>query len=376
MKYIILKHSSIKIFLFVLFLCGTAYTGTNDPLKAGIALTKEISEKFMPADTCPKYKVYTKKVVTSSSRGQISNTGWVLKKEIQTCETVSKEEVSTGYDTRYINQPENNDEVITTEIFEKYESNECKASKNTKELKMSFGLIDETIESVEKLANKVPKLEIKLSVKPNLTVKKGEECCTKDKPPVQYTELKGGVEVQCEILFNLFGLPDVNESIKLWPFLLIIKLQNKVYAGPYGKGDIEGVGRFYGELGDKQSYPECKSCFYLNFKYEGGVKLGIKLGGKIALYHWSPLSKGKAGFDVTGEPDEEIKAEADAGVTFGVEIRGTYANDICVKPKPGLHGKVAIGSAKAALKFSLKLGPLSFNPKYEIPLMDGIGFEW
>jgi len=250
----------------------------------------------------------------------------------------------------------------------------CEASKTTKELKISFIAIENAIKEGEKIANNIPRVEAKINCKPQLTVKRGEECCAKDKPPVTYTELKGGVEGSFEININLWGIPDINYSLKLWPVLLVAEFKCKLFVGPTGKINIDGVGKFYGELDNPVSYqPQCSSCWYLNLKAEGFTRLGVKVGGDIKIFHWSPFGEGKAGFDVNGEPDEKIEASAEASVSLGATLNGTYRSSKgCEKPAEGLHGTLNIGKAKANLKFNLKLGPISFDPNFEVNLFDGI----
>jgi hypothetical protein len=179
---------------------------------------------------------------------------------------------------------------------EKYK---CKASKNTKELKIGFIAVEKTCKSVEEYANKIPRVEAKINIKPQLTVKQGEECCSEDKPPVQYTELKGGVEGSMEVKITLWGIPDINYSLKLWPVLLIAEFKCKLTVGPQVKFNVDGVGKFYGELlNPSDPGPECKSCWYLNLKAEGFIKLGVEAGGSINIYHWSPFGEGEAGLNL------------------------------------------------------------------------------
>jgi hypothetical protein len=107
------------------------------------------------------------------------------------------------------------------------------------------------------------------------------------------------------------------------------------------------------------------------------ARIGAKLGGSIKVWHWSPLSKGKAGFDVTGPPDETVEASAEASASLGMTFTGTYGVfDDCKKPPPGTHGDLKLGKAKLNFKLNVKLGPLSFDPSYEVPLMDGIAFSF
>ena len=267
--------------------------------------------------------------------------------------------------------------VVNNQDLYTREREECKASKNTKELKISLGVLDEIIKSTEEIANKIPRVELKIFVKPELTVKQGEECCSKDKPPVTYTELKGGVEGGYELNINLWGIPDINYSLKVWPVLFIAEFKLKVYAGPTGKIALEGVGKAYGDLLGKDPRPDCKGCIFFNIKAEGFLRIGIKAGGGIKIYHWSPLGKGKAGFDILEKPDEEIEISAEASASIGNTFNGTWAGiGDCTQPEKGLHGVFKIGKAKANLKFNVKLGPLSFDPNFEINLFDGKEFKF
>jgi hypothetical protein len=220
--------------------------------------------------------------------------------------------------------------------------------------------------------NKIPRVEAKVSVKTQVTAKQGEECCSPELPPVSYTELKGGVEGSAEVNINLWGIPDINYSVKLWPVLIIAEFKCKLFAGPTGKANLDAIGKFYGKLLDKDIRPDCKACLYLNYKLEYFLRIGVKAGGDISIYHWSPFGGGKAGFDVTGGPDEKIEASAEASVSLGGTANGTWAGiGDCKKPPPGLHGVIKIGKAKANLKFNITLGPISISPNFECDLFDG-----
>ena len=252
----------------------------------------------------------------------------------------------------------------------------CHADKNVKELKFTMTAIEDIAKSVEEVANKIPRVEAKVYVRPEVNIRRGEECCSYDKPPATWTEIRGGVEGGFEVNINLWGLPDLNYSLKLWPVLLIAQFQCKLFWGPTGKISLEPVGKFYGELlGEKR--PDCQACFYWNLKAEGFVRVGVKAGGKVSLYHWSPLAKGGAGFDVTGEPDETLEVSGEASASLGETFSGTYVNDPgCQNPEQGLHGIFKLGKAKANLKFTVKLGPLSCDPSFELNIFDGFQFPF
>lgn len=262
----------------------------------------------------------------------------------------------------------NEQNTYTTE-----EKVKCKASKNTKELKIAFVAIEKACKSAEEYANKIPRVDAKLQAKAQLTVKQGEECCIEDSPPVQYTELKGGVEGSADIKITLWGIPDINYSLKLWPVLIIAEFKCKITAGPTFKFNVDGVGKFYGELlNPVDPGPDCKSCWYLNLKEEGFIKLGVEAGGSINIYHWSPFGEGEAGFNINEAPDEKVEAKAEASASIGVTFNGTYRSvKGCKKPPEGPHGTFTFGKAKANLKFNVTLGPISFDPNFEFNLFDG-----
>jgi hypothetical protein len=246
----------------------------------------------------------------------------------------------------------------------------CKASKITKELKISLSVVEVIAKSIEEIANKIPRVEAKISIKPLIAVKQGEECCAKYGPPISYTELKGSIEGSMEVNINLWGVPDLNYSVNLWPVLVIAEFKCKLFAGPTGKINLDGVGKFYGSLGDPNP-TDCKACLYLNIKGEANLRVGVKAGGSVKVFHWSPLAEG-AGYDVTGEPDGEVEVSAEASASIGSAFNGTWAGiGDCKKPEPGVHGTLTIGKAKVNLKITVKLGPLSIDPSYEIPLFDG-----
>jgi len=250
----------------------------------------------------------------------------------------------------------------------------CKASKDVKELKISFAMIDEIIKSAEKIANSIPRVEAKIFMRPEVNIRRGEECCSPDKTPVAWTEFRGGVEGGGEININLWGIPDIKYSVTLWPVMLAVDFQCKLFAGPTAKFSLEPVGRFYGELfGEKR--PDCKACFYWNVKGEGFIRIGVKAGGKLNLYHWSPFNDGD-GFDLK-EPDETLEVSAEASASIGHTLSATYVADPgCTSPQQGFHGAYKFGKAKANLKFNVKLGPLSFDPSWEINIFDGFQFPF
>jgi|GEM_PF-3447448 hypothetical protein len=246
----------------------------------------------------------------------------------------------------------------------------CKASKNVKELKISLTVVEVIAKSIEEVANKIPRVEAKITLKPLIAVKQGEECCAEYGPPTSYTELKGSIEGAMEVNITLWGIPDLNYSVNLWPVLVVAEFKCKLFAGPTGKINLDGIGKFYGSLGNPDP-TECKACLYLNIKGEANLRVGVKAGGSVKFFHWSPLEKG-AGYDVTGKADEEIEVSAEASASIGSSFNGTWAGiGDCKKPPPGVHGTLSIGKAKVNLKVTVKLGPLSFDPSYEIPLFDG-----
>jgi hypothetical protein len=250
----------------------------------------------------------------------------------------------------------------------------CIASRLTKELKINLYAIQNAVDAIEKVLKKIPRVkDAKATVSPQITVKRGEECCAIDQPPVTYTELKGGVEGTAALTFNAWGIPDIKEEVELWAVKLKLDIECGIYVGATGKVNLLGVGKFFGELGQNDR-PDCKACYYLDFKLEAFLKAGGIIKGAIGIYHWTPFGKGTGGYEA--EPDEEVEVSADVSASFGATVDGTYASEDCSKPKPGLHGELVLGKAKANVKVKVKLGPISFEPSLEFLICDGIKFNF
>jgi hypothetical protein len=252
----------------------------------------------------------------------------------------------------------------------------CNASGITTEVKISLYAIEKAAKLIEAILKKIPKVkDPKVVVSPILTVKRGEACCSDDKLPVTYTELKGGVEGTVDLELNLWGMPDIDYEVDLWTVLLKIDVECKIYGKINGKINFTAVGKFFGALGQTDR-PDCKACYYLDFKTEIFGGLGAKMKGAVDAYFWSPLSRSEGGYDRRGKPDEEVEVSADASTTIGCTNDGTYASSDCEKPTPGLHGQLVLGKAKFNFKIKVELGPLSFHPSLEIPLLDGIKIDY
>ena len=252
----------------------------------------------------------------------------------------------------------------------------CEASKDTKEVKISFTRIVQILKFVEDALNKVPRVEAKIRVKATATAKSGEECCVKTEPPVNYLEVKAGLEASAEINITVVGIPDIKYSVHLWPALLIMKVQAKITVGPSGKINAEAIGRLYGALEHPLNNENCPGCIYLSVKDECFIKVMIKAGAEAEVFMWAPEEAGYD-FEDVGEDGKPYKVgiSAEASVSIGGGFNGTWAGyGQCKKPKPGFHGKFFLGKTKANLKFALNLGIVSFEPSVEIPIYDGVEF--
>jgi hypothetical protein len=264
--------------------------------------------------------------------------------------------------------------------------NSCVASPRTKDLTISFAAIETIANYVRAILNKPVGIETVVNISPSISVTKGEECCSKDKPPVEYTELKAGAngskstQGSVEINLTLWGLPDLDFEQKLWPYLIKGEFKLKVFAGPKVSIGLQGIGRFYGSLGligERVNRPDCKSCFYFNVDLGASIQFGLALGGSVAFYRWKPFNSPRPSYDVNGEPDGLIQAKASAVLSLGVYLNGTYGfNAECKPPPPGLHGKLTLGKLKADFALNIDLGPLSFATTYTVPLLDGFDFTF
>ena len=253
-------------------------------------------------------------------------------------------------------------DVVSTE-----EKLVCKASKLTHEEKFDFEWLTKTIELAEKGLGKIPNIKAKFSLNPFISVKRGEECCSKDKPAAPYTELKGGVEASAKVEFVWGPFPNGELSLTIWPVKLKGELKCGIGFEPSIKLNIAPTGKFYGELASNPR-PDCKSCVYVEVKLGLSGELNIQAKLAVGVYHWHIFGKGKAGFNTDGEPDENFEISAKAGVASSLTLTGrkVMLGD-CVTPTPW---HVKIDPLKAFLKFKVELGPLLWNPTFEVPLFD------
>ena len=252
----------------------------------------------------------------------------------------------------------------------------CQASKETKEVKISFTKMVKILQFVEDALNKVPRVEAKIRLKATATAKSGEECCVKTEPPVGYLELKAGLEASAEINITVVGIPDIKYAVRLWPALLVMKIQAKVTAGTEGKMNVEAIGRLYGALENPVNNENCPGCIYLSVKDECFITVKVKAGAEAEVFMWAPEN---AGYDFEDIGDDgkpyKVGISAQASVSIGGSLTGTWAGyGQCKIPKPGFHGKLFLGKTKANLKFALNLGIVSFEPSVEIPIYDGVEF--
>jgi hypothetical protein len=252
------------------------------------------------------------------------------------------------------------DDVVTTE--EKFV---CHASKDKHKEEFKFEWLKKTIDLLESSMKMVPNIKAEFSVNPYLSVERGEECCSKDKPAAIYTELKGGVEAAAKVEFLWGPFPNVDLSATIGLMKLTGKLKCGIAFEPAIKFNIEPTGKFYGELG-KNPRPDCKTCVYVDAKLALSGEVNIQAKLAVGVYFWHPFGKGKAGFNK--EPDENFEISAKAGVNAKLEVRGrkVMAGD-CVASTPW---HIKIDPMKAFVKFKLELGPLSWQPSYEVPIFD------
>ena len=253
----------------------------------------------------------------------------------------------------------------------------CEASKNTHEEKVNFELLATTLKTITDVVNvKGSPLELKLNVNPTMSVKQGQECCNPNKPPVTYSEFKGGVEGSIELNYRLAGIPDMSTEFDFWVFKIKAELQAKIFIGTTGKLFVGAVGKFYGGLTGSDYHPECtQNCKYLTLKFETAARAGLKVLGKFAITEpWVEYDKSRF-----RQVDELVKAEVSAEVAanFGVELKGTYGlDDYCTKPEPGFHGSLFIGKFKGVAKFKVQLGPIKFDYNYERVWWEGIEVKY
>ena len=232
-------------------------------------------------------------------------------------------------------------------------NSECKASTKTEVDTERFDVLDDITKKINEAAKNIPKIDVKVSIDPVLSVIKGEQCCSKDKPPAKYTELQGSIEGKVEVKFKALGLPDVKTDFKVWSYKVSIDLECNLYIVGRLKLKVTGGGRKF------EGRPDCKTCWYLKLNTEGQLGFGATIGGKVEV-----------DLPVIGKIKAEAKANAE--VSAAISLDGQYNSDGC--PNKGFTGKWNIGKTKANLVVKFKTKYFSLDYSYELPIWDGMSF--
>ena len=248
------------------------------------------------------------------------------------------------------------------------EKTKCKASPLVSKLDINFKPLELAITLAKEVTNKIPRLELKVSpFKPSLTITKGEECCSDNKPPANYTEFKGSISPNAELILTLWGLPDLEKKIDCMGLQLDMVAKFKLTLSEGGEFNFGAIGKLYtAGLTDTTYRSDCPSCWYVPFSIERTLKLALIAEGGVTI-----------GSSSGGEEEKEgIKLSGEASGSIGASFTGTYAPEICKTPKPGFHGTFNIGKCKLNLKLGFELGIIGFDYSYEYPVLDGYDFTF
>ncbi len=242
--------------------------------------------KTKSINDCPKYKKYKRTIITSSTRGQLSDTGWQEVETFSTCDDQDTGEQSPDCTTE--NLPGESmglgDETISTCIYTRVdclENCQCDADATTTTISVAFPSVEFLTDKIETIAETAPMIsEMSLSIGASLSVEKGEECCEEDnkKPPVGYKQYSGTVNASLSVSLNVPGWDWRVNS--LWQGIYRVKAQ--ISLGPEitlsPSASATASGKTYD--GDK-----CKAC--MTASVEGSIEVEVSFGGTIGCEVWA-----------------------------------------------------------------------------------------
>lgn len=316
-------------------------------------------------DPCPKYKTFTKVVVTSSLRGQISDTGWLETGTQTTCEPVSTGEQPATCQTQYFpgSSLGDGDETINTCTSTKVECVEncvppkqCTASTATNTIQITLPNIEfikEKLEAVAKTTGFIKKFQ--LSVSGSVARKTGEECCLPDqnKPPVNYTEYSGSVT----------GSLDVQLAIPGWSWSLenewqgIYKVKAEISLGPTVTVSPSAT---LGITGKSYEGNQCPTC----------ISVGVGVGVGLDVNFQGNLECRVSAFEGSWfEINAAFQLMASLGLKSSIGVNGNYNWAGC--PEPGFKGSFTYGSLTGYGKAAVTIWGTEVSFTREVTLLPG-----
>jgi hypothetical protein len=311
---------------------------------------------------CKKYKTLQKTVITSSTRGQLLDTGWQdfgdtpmdCKDEMpanqQTCSTQTIPGGSLG----------DQDETITTCISYRYRCmdrcSDCEASSAKQTFSVQLPSWTPLKDAAKLAAESMPMIdEFSIEVAGNVSKETGEECCLDGdgKPPVSYSQWSGTLSASISIKLNIPGWhwSFVRGWQGLFQIKAVIKLGPEVTVAPSGTISVAGK-----EFATNQ--PNCESCVTTSYTLTIGltVLFGGEIEASIHLEFWP-------------HTDFTAKAYAKLSLSSSIGSSGTYNWAIC--PNPGFSGQISYGDLTGTAQIGLEFKGYNISFSWSYTLITG-----
>lgn len=311
---------------------------------------------------CRKYKTEKRETVISSTRGQLTDTGWEnmgedslnceegLPADNQNCTSVTIPGASLG----------DEDETITTCVYYRYtcieNCGECEASDDTQTFSVALPGWTPLKQAAAQAAKSMPMIsDFSIDVTGNATRETGEKCCLNDKsqPPVTYEKWSGTLSASISLTLNIPGWhwSFVRDWQGLFRIRAIVQLGPTVTFAPSGTVSVTGT---------KYSTCEADCACCVTTSYTATIGLEVAFGGEvealIRLYFW-PHTQFSAG------------AYAKASLSSSLGSSGTYNWDIC--PNPGFSGEVSYGALTGTAQFGVKFKGYDISYSWAWTLLPG-----
>jgi hypothetical protein len=310
---------------------------------------------------CLKYKKEHRTLVVSSTRGQLSDTGWEDLGEVDiACQVIPPDGQQCTSETIPGASLGDDDETITTCNYDRYtclkKYEKCKASDQTQTFSVELPNWTPLKNTAAQAAKTMPMIsEFSIDVKGMVTRETGEKCCLADvtQPSVAYQKYSGTVSGSITVKLNIPGWHW--EFVKVWQGLFriraIVKLGPTVTVSPQATVSVAGT------LSDNCS-PACECC--ITTSYSATVGLEVAFGGEIeasiTLYFW-PHTRFHA------------QAYAKASLSSTIGSSGTYNGKGC--PIEGFSGKVSCGELVGTAQFGLVFRGYNISYSWAYTLLPG-----
>ncbi len=310
---------------------------------------------------CLKYKKEYRQLVISSTRGQLTDTGWENFGEFDiSCQVIPSDEQNCISETIPGSSLGDDDETITTCQYYRYtcikKCEKCKASDLTQTFSVELPNWTPLKNALAQAAKSMPMIsDFSIDVKGTVSRETGEKCCLTDdtQPPVGYQKYSGTVSGAVTIKLNIPGWHW--EFVRVWQGLFriraIVKLGPTVTVAPQATISVAGT------LSDNCS-PACECC--ITTSYSATIGLEVAFGGEIeasiTLYFW-PHTRFHA------------QAYAKAFLSSSIGTSGTYNGDGC--PSKGFSGKIGYGDLVGTAQFGLVFRGYNIGYSWAYTLLPG-----